>query len=94
MTPTRFPVCPLCHGVHKAIPECLGRPQTSTEWMIDRGVDPDRAAEILAARARTGEHASMVLAPDPLSVPGPPYGAPPRLPRQAPAVEPVQEVLF
>ncbi len=95
MTLPRFPVCPLCHGVHKELPECAGRPQTDREWMIDRGVRPERADAILAARAREGHaYPPMAQPPDPLAVPGPPYGAPPPQPRQPPAAEPVQEVLF
>lgn len=93
---TRFAICPLCHGVHKGIPECAGRPQTEREWMIDRGVRPERCDEILAARARTvaGGHAlpSMVVPPDPSVANVPPYGVPERTP--APPPEPVQEALF
>lgn len=96
--PVRFPICPLCHGVHKGIPECAGRPQTDAEWMIDRGVAPERVEVILAARARTvaGGHVypPMATPPEPRALPGPPYGAPARQPREAPAPEPVQEVLF
>ncbi len=47
----RFRLCPVCHGVHRGIPECVGRPQTDREWMLDRGVRPDRADEIIEARA-------------------------------------------
>lgn len=45
-------LCPVCHGVHRGIPKCVGQPQTDREWMIDRGVTPERADEILATRAR------------------------------------------
>lgn len=89
--PARFPVCPLCHGVHKAIPACVGRPQTEAEWMIDRGVTPERAYAIRDARDRAGLP-SLVLEPDPAVHHIPPFGAPPRAP--APPPEPVQEVLF
>lgn len=90
--PARFPVCPLCHGVHKAIPECIGRPQTQTEWMVDRGVDPVRAAQIVASRERAGL-GSLVLPPDPGVLNVPPYGAPVAAP---PPPEPAytQETLF
>lgn len=90
---TRFAVCPLCHGVHKAIATCIGRPQTEAEWMVDRGVEPARAYEIVRARHRA-DLPSLVLAPDPATLNVPPYGAPPRVPRPAPALEPVQEALF
>lgn len=98
--PARFPVCVLCHGVHKAIPECVGRPQTDAEYLIDRGVDPERARVIVATRTRvraaTGhEYPPMALAPDPRALPGPPYGAPPkRSTPPAPEPAPVQEALF
>lgn len=48
----RLKLCRTCHGVHRGIPECVGRPQTDREWMLDRGVRPERVDEILAARAR------------------------------------------
>lgn len=93
---TRFPLCPLCHGVHKGLPECVGRPQTEAEWMLDRGVRAERVDVILAARARTvaGGHPlpPMVTPPDPNVANVPPYGVPPRAP--APPPEPVQEALF
>lgn len=44
-------LCETCYGVHQGIPECVGRPQTDREWMLDRGVRPERADEILAARS-------------------------------------------
>lgn len=100
---TRFPICPLCHGVHKGIVECLGRPQTEVEWMVDRGVRPERAHAIVAARARTiaGGHAlpSIVTPPDPDVLNVPPYGAPPRstahpTPLPATPEQDVQEALF
>lgn len=71
----RFAVCPVCHGVHKGIPECVGRPQTDTEWMVDRGVRPEVAASF--ARARGNRYPPMAIAPDPLAPPGPPFGVPP-----------------
>jgi hypothetical protein len=75
-----LPICPLCHGLHREPPDCLGRPQTEVEWMVDRGVRPERARAIVAARARTiaGGHAlpSMVHPPDPAVVNVPPYGSP------------------
>lgn len=89
---TRFPICPLCHGVHKGIPECVGRPQTEREWMLDRGVREERIDEILAARARAGGLPSMVLEPDPTVLNVPPYGAPART--APPPPEPEQESLF
>lgn len=93
--PARFPVCPLCHGVHKHLADgvCIGVPQNDWQWMVDRGVLPWRASEIVHARSREGL-GSLVLPPDPLTPPGPPYGAPAPVPRVAPAPEPVQEVLF
>jgi hypothetical protein len=45
-------LCPTCHGVHRGLPECVGRPQTDAEWMRDRGVSEERIATILAARER------------------------------------------
>lgn len=90
----RFSVCPLCHGVHKGIPECLGRAQTEVEWMIDRGVRPERAEEFARARAREGL-GSLVVDPDPLTLNVPPFGAPTRAPQPAPPDDPpVQEALF
>lgn len=90
---TRFSCCPLCHGVHKVIATCIGRPQTEAEWMVDRGVEPARAYEIVRARNRAGL-GSLVLAPDPATLNTPPFGAPPRAPRPVPAPAPVQEALF
>lgn len=60
-------LCRVCHGVHRGIPECVGRPQTDYEWMIDRGVRPERAETIIAARARTvaGGHPLPPLARPP-----------------------------
>jgi hypothetical protein len=91
--PARFPVCPLCHGVHKGIPECVGRPQTQVEWMVDRGVRPERAEEIEAARlaAKLG---SIVLPPDPNTVHVPPFGAPAPKATPPPPAAPAQEALF
>lgn len=92
--PARFPICPLCHGVHKAIPECVGRAQTEVEWMVDRGVDPERAYAIARARGRA-DLGSIVLPPDPNVLNVPPYGAPERAPSPAPAEPaPEQEALF
>lgn len=94
-----FAICPLCHGVHKGIPACLGRPQSDVEWMVDRGVRLERAEEIVTARARlthgtSHEYPPMAQPPDPRALPGPPYGAPPRVtPAPAPP-EPEQESLF
>lgn len=91
----RYSICPLCHGIHKAIPECLGRPQTPVEWMVDRGVRPERAREIEAARLAAGL-GSIVLPPDPRTLNVPPYGrpeTPPERPPDPPA-EHVQEALF
>ena len=90
--PARFPVCPICHGVHKVL-ECVGRPQTQTEWMIDRGVRPERAREIEASRAAAGL-GSIVLPPDPGVLNVAPYGAPERRPDPPPAPPAVQEALF
>lgn len=96
---SRFPICPLCHGLHRDPPDCLGRPQTGIEWMIDRGVRPERAAEIM--RAREAETASsghvfppMSQPPDPLTLNVPPYGAPARRPAPPAVPAPVQESLF
>ncbi len=94
--PARFPICPLCHGVHKGIPECLGRPQSQVEWMVDRGVRRERAEEIEAARA-AAKLGSIVLPPDPGVLHVPPFGAPaPKAtpPAPAPAPAEVQETLF
>lgn len=94
MTPrARFAICPLCHGVHKGIPECVGRPQTDAEWMLDRGVAAERIPVILAARARAAL-GSLVLPPDPGVLNVPPYGVPaprPATPAPAPVI---QEALF
>lgn len=92
--PPRFPVCPICHGVHKVIAECLGRPQTEVEWMVDRGVEPERAYAFARARGRA-DLGSIVLLPDPLTIHVPPYGAPERAPSPPPAEPaPEQEALF
>lgn len=94
--PARFPICPLCHGVHKAIPECVGRPQTEVEWMVDRGVRPEEAERYAAARARA-KLGSIVLPPDPRTNHVPPFGRPePKAtpPSPAPPAEDVQEALF
>lgn len=92
--PERYPVCPVCHGLHRAPPECAGRPQTQVEWMVDRGVDPQRAREIEAARERRGL-GSLVLAPDPRTLNVPPYGRPePPPPAPAPPPDEPQETLF
>lgn len=90
--PARFPVCPICHGVHKVL-ECVGRPQTDTEWMIDRGVRPDAARAFVDSRDRAGL-GSIVLPPDPTIPNVPPYGAPERRPDPPPATPAVQEALF
>lgn len=50
MTPLEL--CPVCYGLHRNPPTCLGRPQTDREWMIDRGVRPERIDVILATRER------------------------------------------
>jgi len=93
VTLERFPICPVCHGVHKAIP-CAGRPQTDEEWMIDRGVRPDEARRFVAARARA-QLGSIVLPPDPRVLNAPPYGAPERVASPPPAQPaPEQEALF
>ncbi len=85
MTLPRFPVCP-------GIPGCVGRPQTDTEWMVDRGVEPVRAAQIVASRERA-KLGSLVLPPDPTVLNVPPYGAPERR-QAAPPPTPTQEALF
>jgi hypothetical protein len=98
-----LPICPLCHGLHREPPECLGRPQTEVEWMVDRGVRPERAQEIVDARARlvASGHAlpSMVQPPDPDVVHVPPYGSPLRstdhpTPCAPTPEQDVQEALF
>lgn len=73
--PPRFAICPLCNGIHQHVP-CPGRRQTEAEWLIDRGVRPERAHAIVAAREQHGGLPSLVLPPDPLTPPGPPYGRP------------------
>lgn len=55
-------LCPVCHGVHRVL-ACTGRAQTDREWMIDRGVDPARADEIIAARARHAAASGHVFPP-------------------------------
>lgn len=90
--PARFPICPVCHGVHKHL-ACAGRPQTDFEWMVDRGVRPEAARGFVAARDHAGL-GSLVLAPDP-NVPNlPPFGAPERAPIVPPPPPDVQESLF
>lgn len=56
-------LCPVCHGLHRNPPACLGRPQTDREWMIDRGVRPERADEIIAARTRYSADTGHVYPP-------------------------------
>lgn len=90
----RYAICPACSGIHKAIPECLGRRQTEVEWMVDRGVRPEEAQRYADARARRGL-GSIVLPPDPLTLNVPPYGRP-ETPAPAPPPPPdeIQETLF
>lgn len=52
MTRAPLPLCGVCNGVHRNPPECLGRPQTDREWMIDRGVSEERCDVIETTRAR------------------------------------------
>lgn len=91
-----YPICPTCSGVHKGIPNCLGRKQTDEEWMIDRGVRPERAREIIAARFRVDGLAPLARDPDPSVLNVPPFGAPAPVPRTIAEVQhpPIQEALF
>lgn len=57
----RLRICAVCHGLHRGLPACAGRPQTDREWMLDRGVRPSRADEIIAARTRTSAETGHVF---------------------------------
>lgn len=87
-----YPICPTCHGVHKGIPECVGRPQTDTEHLVDRGVRPEVAANYARARGnRYPPLAELISVDAPTPTEGP-YGRPETPP---PAYVPtVQEALF
>lgn len=87
-----YPLCPTCHGVHKGIPECVGRAQTDVEHLVDRGVAEPRAREIVAARGGAYPALAELIAVGAPTPPEGPYGRPET---QPPAYVPaVQEALF